>query len=352
MLFTELDIPNHQAQMGPTTRSVELTIHGRQMTEEKTINVPGLEEAAKAVVELVKTEAQRRQRDATWTGIKRAFIGVVVLGFLAFYLLFYSRVFGVNANPATEAVAIIPIKGAIAQGADASSENIVPLIEKACESDKVKYIALDINSPGGSPNEAERIVQSIKVCKRDHGKKVYGVISEMGASAAFMVVMHTDEIVAGKYSVVGSIGAIMRYVDASVAANKLGVNEHIFKSGPLKGGVTMLSGGDEELNKVNQEMVETLGRDFLSELYEVRKGKLKAAPEVVFTGRIWTSNQSLQMGLIDRIGTMESLSDTDWKHLKLHRYAVKQAFVKSFGFKSMVKNEMTELTNMGTPVLE
>ncbi len=323
-----------------------------EKSEEKTVKVEGLAEAANALVDYIKTEGRRRQRDATWAGMRRAAIGLIFLASLAFYLVFQAKMFGFNANPATEAVAVIPIQGAIAQDADASSENVVPLIQKACESDKVKFIALDINSPGGSPNEAERIVQALESCKRDHGKKIYGVISEMGASAAFMVAMHTDEIVAGRYSVVGSIGAIMRYVDASVAATRFGVNEHIFKSGPLKGGVTMLSGGDDNLNKVNQEMVEALGKDFLAELYSTRKGKLKAKPEDVFTGRVWTSSQSLQMGLIDRVGTMESLSESDWKDLKIHRYSIKQAFVKSFGFEALVKQQINELTNMGAPVLE
>lgn len=316
------------------------------------VKIEGIDDLIKMATSLLEAHRATQKKDQTWKSLKRALFAFIFLTMLGFYVFFYARMFGVNAGPTTESVAVIPIYGQISTDSEASSANIAPLIKQACEARHVKLIALDINSPGGSPNEAERIVQAMQTCRAEHKKKIYAVIGDMGASAAYMIAMHSDRIVAGKYSVVGSIGAVMRYVDASAAATKYGLNERVFRSGRLKGGPSMLSGSSDEMDKVNQEMVEKLGREFVDELYAARKGKVTAKPEELFTGRIWTANETVQLGLVDQINTIEGLTASDWKDLKLHRYAIKQEFVKGFGFKTLLKDQLEQVTNSGTPVLE
>lgn len=321
-------------------------------TSTTNIKIDGIDRLIEMATSLFEAQRATQKKDQTWSSLKRAFFAFIFISMLVFYVFFYATMFGVNAGPTTDSVALIPIYGEISTDSEASSANIAPLIKQACEASHVKLIALDISSPGGSPNEAERIVQAMETCRLEHKKKIYAVIGDMGASAAYMIAMHSDRIVAGKYSVVGSIGAVMRYVDASAAATKYGLNERVFRSGPLKGGPSMLSGSNVAMDQVNQEMVEKLGHEFLMELYSARKGKVTAKPEDLFTGRIWTANETLQLGLIDQISTIEGLSATQWKGLKLHRYAIKQSFVKGFGFHALMKEQLQKITNSGAPVLE
>lgn len=290
-----------------------------------------------AIVEIVRylqAREERERKDAIWTGIKRAFIGVCAGGFVFFYVLFYANAFGYDSGPSADAVALIPIAGAISTESDASADAVIPLIEKACKAEPVKHLILHINSPGGAPNESERIVEAIEACRAESGKKVIALIDGVGASAAYMIAVHADEVVAGRYSLVGSVGAIMRYVNASEAADKIGLKERIFRSGVLKGGPGYLSHTDEAMDNVNQEMVSVLGRDFLNEVYEQREGRLKAPKEEVFTGRVWTAPEAEKMGLIDRVATLEAIMRTDFEGLKLHRYATKTPFAKGFGMEA------------------
>lgn len=314
---------------------------------------PSYAAAAGEVIKYIRSREERERKDAMWKSIKRAVFSVFVLGLFSFWIFFQATVWGLNRNPATQSVAIIPIQGQIAQGLKASADNVVPLIQKACESDSVKIIALEVSSPGGAPNESERIVQAIETCRAEKKKPIVAVSDGLNASAAYMISIHTDKVIAGKYTLVGSIGAVMRYIDASEAATRLGLQEHVFRSGPLKGGPTNLSGGADGLNEVNQEMVTKLGETFLEEVFSARQGKIKADRKDVFSGRIWTAEQALDMGLIDEIGTIESLSAGEWKDLKIHRYTPKPDFVRALGFKSIFKQWVSEeLLDLSTPQVE
>ena len=64
-----------------------------------------------------------------------------------------------------------------------------------------------------APVEAERISTAINGLKAKHRKEVVAVINNLGASAAYMVALNADRIIAAKYSFVGSIGAIMAHRD-------------------------------------------------------------------------------------------------------------------------------------------
>lgn len=309
--------------------------------------------AVDAVVRYFRIREEREQKAHTWKSLSRGVFGVIVLSFLAFWLIFYGRLFGVNINPARASVAVIPIHGPIAGTSDASADNIVPMIHKACSSSAIKTIVIEINSPGGAPSESERINDEIKACRAETHKPIIALIDQLGASAGYMIAINTDRIIAGKYTLVGSVGAIMRYIDASEAATRLGLNEQTFKSGPLKGGPTNLSGGDEAMDAVNQEMVVALGRTFLDEVYARRQDKLKIAKEDLFSGRIWTAEDALKIGLIDEIGTLESLSANEWKDLKVQRYVVKSGIARGMGFKNMFSSWVhAELTELSAPKVE
>jgi len=309
--------------------------------------------AVEAIISYFRVREEREQKAHTWKTLSRGVFGVIILSFFVFWLIFYGRLFGVNVNPSRASVAVIPVHGPIAGRGDASAENVVPMIRKACSSRAIQTLVIEINSPGGAPSESERIIDEIRACRTETGKPIIALIDQLGASAGYMIAVEADRIVAGKYTLVGSIGAIMRYIDASQAATRLGLAEQIFKSGPLKGGPTNLSGGDEALDAVNQEMVVALGRTFLDEVYERRKAKLTVDKEELFSGRIWTAEESLRIGLIDDIGTLESLSATEWKDLRVQRYVVKSGVARGMGFNLGIGEWLSgELQQLAAPKVE
>ena len=155
---------------------------------------------------------RRRWRLVTWVGVSIFAMLAVVKYFLAYGLPTFGN-----------QIAVIDINGEIGQGYIASADKVVPVLRNAFQNEDVKVVILEINSGGGSPSEAERITSEIDRLKKKHPKPIISVIGSLGASAAYMIAVHTDKVVAGKYSLVGSIGVIMQGYDAHKLADRKSV---------------------------------------------------------------------------------------------------------------------------------
>ena len=137
---------------------------------------------------------QERRSERRWKRIRRIGTAALVLmgGFL--YLASYAGMLGYRALPVSDTVAVVPINGTIALGAQASADSVSPLLLRLFEADKVKGIVLLINSGGGSPSEAERITRLIDEQRAKTGKPVYAACAGICASAAYMIALHADRI--------------------------------------------------------------------------------------------------------------------------------------------------------------
>lgn len=305
-----------------------------------------MNETLRSLQGLATTMALGKRKENNWLTIKRTFFGTLVLSAVLFYALFYARMLGFQTDPITESVARVKIEGDIAASRPASAEKVVPLIERACKAKHVSALLLDINSGGGTPSESERMISAIEMCRKpvngSKPKKVYAVINGVGASAAYMIAMHADEVFAGRYSMVGSIGAIIRYPDISKLAHKFGVHEKAFRSAPLKGGPSMFSGSTPEDDEAFQTLVSNMGKTFLEEVKASRKGRLKISDELLFSGRVWTAREALDFGMIDRIAVLEDLKDTTFKGMAIHDYKQKSSFAEGVGFKAAMRDVLAE----------
>ena len=61
--------------------------------------------------------------------------------------------------------------------------------------------------------DAVRVADAVAELRKKHNKPIQAVIGNLGASAGYMVAMSADEIISAKYSLVGSIGAILQSWD-------------------------------------------------------------------------------------------------------------------------------------------
>lgn len=303
---------------------------------------------------LVKTVGERRTNN--WLTLRRVFFATIAIGAVVAYLLFYAHMLGFQSDPLSRAVAVVTIQGEIAPGTQASADRVIPVLQRACAASHVDSILLIINSGGGSPSEAERMTSAIDACKQGVDghppRRVVALIDSVGASAAYMIAMHADKIYAGRYSLVGSIGAIMRLNDLSTVADRLGVKEHDYRTAPLKGGPSMITGPTEADAAEFQGLVDKMGRQFLAEVVKERGKRLKLTPEQLFTGQVWTSQQALAFGLIDGLADREDLERTLYKGQKLHDYSTKDAPASWLGFSDMVSRTVRKtLTDLQTPTI-
>lgn len=303
--------------------------------------------------DLAAMHAAGKRRDNWWAGLRRVFLASVITVLASIWGYFQLLAWGVQADPLKKSIAVVPIHGPIAPGFEASADRIVGLIERACAADSVEAVLLHINSPGGAPSESERMVAAVKACRVGEaasegkpakaGKPVYALIDGTGASAAYMVAAATEEIYAGRYSIVGSIGAIMRYTDVSELAHKFGVHEKVFRSAELKGGPSMISGTTPLEEQTMQSLVNTMANEFLDEVVAARGKRLVLPATEVASGRVWTAEEAHAAGLIDQVAVIEDLKRTRFRDRPLHWYTTKPSIAEQMGLTQLVTKVITAL---------
>lgn len=261
--------------------------------------------------EAQKLAAAERRSERRWRMLFQALVFgfPVVLGVV--YLLFFLSSTGFRWGPFGDVVGVVRIEGPIASNERASAEFIVPLLEKAFANPNVKAVVLSIDSPGGAPVESERIYTAIGSLKRKHPKPVVAVINNVGASAAFLIALHADKIVAGKYSLVGSIGAIMAPWQLDRAIAKFDVTQRVYASGRLKSFLNPFTPVSPEVDMKAQKLVDQFGTFFLEEVKARRGTRLKQGVDVA-TGEVWPGPEAKDLGLVDSVGTLDEYVSATW----------------------------------------
>lgn len=262
--------------------------------------------------------ARERRSERRWRmAFQALFFGSpVLLGIL--YFLFFLSSTGVQFGPFSDVVGVVRIDGEIGAKKLASADRIIPALERAFSSKHVKAVVLSIDSPGGAPVEAERIYASIATLKRRYDKPVYSVINNLGASAAYMVAMHTDRIIAGNMSLVGSVGAVMAPWQLDKAMAKLDISQRVYASGKLKAFLNPFTPVSPEVDAKAKRLVDQMGGAFVRDLREARGSSLKQNVDFG-TGEVWGGQEAKELGLIDSIGTLEDVVQTTWG-IKTHDF--------------------------------
>lgn len=207
----------------------------------------------------------------------------------------------------TPHTAVIDIKGEIASGAEASAENVVGSLRSAFEDSGAQAIVLLIDSPGGSPVQAGIINDEITRLKALHNKKIYAVVEETCASAAYYIAASTDEIYVDKASLVGSIGVLMDGFGFTGLMDKLGVERRLMTAGTNKGMLDPFSPQDATQNAHMQSMLSEIHTQFIQAVKKGRGERLKETPDT-FSGLVWSGQQAVTQGLADGLGSLDHVA--------------------------------------------
>jgi protease-4 len=248
------------------------------------------------------------RRHTRWQTIRRAVLVVVMLSApFAFYVnqLLPQGWSGAFGNKPI--VAVLDIQGVIAPGApSASADSLLQRLRGLTKRGKVDEIVIRLNSPGGQPTEAARMADIIDAVRQKTGARVTVFAGDTMASAAYIVALRADTIVVSEYSLVGSIGAIIKSWDASELMNKIGIKEHVYASGSLKDMLSPTRSPQGPEKEKALDLVDRISQTFVQDVVRRRADRLRLGVEQLKTGEVWTGSQAVQYGLADRIGTFES----------------------------------------------
>ena len=181
---------------------------------------------------------------------------------------------------------------------------VVEKLDKAASDKRVKAVVLRINSPGGTVTASDILYQEIVAFKKKTGKPVVAYFQDVAASGAYYLACAADELIAQRTCVTGSIGVIMQMVDVSGAMAKLGISGDAIKSGPFKDAGSPLREMRAGERAVFQAMVDDFYHRFIAVVDAGRPNLDREQIVKLADGRVYTADQALEAGLIDRIGTI------------------------------------------------
>lgn len=285
-----------------------------------------IERLEPALGKWLATVTRERHSAGVWSLFKRGGIVLFFLLGLIVWGVVYGTAFGVQAQVIKPTVAQVEIQGPIGGSNDASAARLVPLLANLCKQAPVKGLVLHIDSPGGSPGDAERIGAQIDACKtmplakdappgtKPGRRRVVAVIDGLGASAAYMIALHADTIVANPTGLVGSIGVIIEGFKVDGLMKKVGVTSYAYASGPLKAMLSPYSEDTPAQQAVAQELTAQSAKVFEADVIAHRPHLVLGTPDL-WSGRVWVAGQAKDIGLIDQIGLLEPVEAKDFPGL-------------------------------------
>lgn len=218
--------------------------------------------------------------------------------------------------------AIIKLTGPIMESEQANANAVAKGLRKAFRAENAKAIILAINSPGGSPVQAGYIYDEILRLRAKYpDKKVYAVIGDIGASAAYYIASAADEIYADKASLVGSIGVISASFGFTGLIEKLGVERRVFSSGEDKAFLDPFQPLKSSDVEYWQSSLNVVYRQFIEQVKKGRGDRLKIDDQT-FSGRVWPGEVALNKGLIDGLGSPGFVAREVIKAEKVVNYSV------------------------------
>ena len=213
----------------------------------------------------------------------------------------------------TKAKPLIPVlrfNGAIGMASPfrsgLSMASVAASIDKAFAMRGAKAVAIQINSPGGSPVQSTLIFKRVRALAEEKNLKVYVFAEDVAASGGYMLACAGDEIYADESSIIGSIGVISAGFGFTGLIEKIGVQRRVYTAGANKDTLDpFLPEKPADVKRIKTIQLD-VHQAFIDLVKSRREGKLNKPDKSLFTGEFWTGQPALELGLIDGISDLRT----------------------------------------------
>lgn len=247
--------------------------------------------------------------------------------------------------PHVRLTGVIGSAGKFTQGIDLAGQK--EILKKAFSFKKAKYVAISINSPGGSPVQSHLIFSYIRQLADKNKTKVLIFAEDVAASGGYLISCAGDEIYANSSSIIGSIGVISASFGFKDLIKKIGIERRVYTAGKNKSTLDpFVEEKEEDIKRLKSIQLE-LHSDFIKVVEKSRGSKLKD-PEKnnIFTGEFWTGASALKLGLIDGIGNADQILKERFGDKVIIKNFEKQKSFIAKKLSSTIENPLNSLTNI------
>lgn len=291
------------------------------------------------VLDYMKDQKRKRR----WRWVYRIII-ILLLSCFAYQMMHDDEDKGGNTKPH---VGVVDLNGEMSD-LKVNADDFAKGMSSAYKNEGLKAMIIRINSPGGSPVQAEYMYNTINYYKKKYPKiKTYAVCVDVCASAAYYVAAAADEIYASPASMVGSIGVIYNGFGFVDVMGKVGVSRRLQTAGVNKGFMDPFSPENDAQKQKLQVMLDLVHQQFISRV-KAGRGKRLHIDDEIFSGLFWVGEQALAKGLIDGFASSGQLARETVKEDNLVDYTFKPTFFDrvSKGIGAAIVSELPEALGM------
>jgi protease-4 len=231
---------------------------------------------------------------------------------------------------ARKSIARIEVTGAIA---GSTRKHVLDAIEHVIDK-KFPALLLRIDSPGGTVGDSQEIYTALLRLREKI--PVVASFGNISASGGVYIGMGAQHIVANPGTITGSIGVILRGNNLERLLDKIGVSFKVIKSGPYKDILAFDRELTDSEKHILQELIDVSYGQFVRTVAQAR-GLTEEAVRNFADGRIFTGEQALELGVVDRLGTEEDarrwaaeLANLDPDHAEVQKIEPKKSGLQRF----------------------
>ncbi|MCB9202314.1 MAG: signal peptide peptidase SppA [Flavobacteriales bacterium] len=183
------------------------------------------------------------------------------------------------------------------------AKNFKKIIQEIKNDESIKALVLRINSPGGSANASDEILFELKELRKK--KPIVTSFGDISASGGYYIAMESDSIFAHQTTITGSIGVLGMIPDFEELAKRNGITSEVVQTNDNAQFYSPVHGMSPKAKETMTKSIETTYNRFVSLVAKNRKKSFQKI-DSLGQGRVWTGEQALKNGLIDKIGNLNS----------------------------------------------
>ena len=212
------------------------------------------------------------------------------------------------------------ITGGFAQESAITSKQMTKDLQELREDDDVKAVVLRVNSPGGSAYASEQIWREVQLLSKE--KPVIVSMGALAASGGYYISCGANKIFAEPTTLTGSIGIFGMIPDATeLLTDKLGLSFDVVKTNAHSDFGAMGRPLNESECRLMQAHINQGYELFTGRVAQGRKMSQDSV-KAVAEGRVWTGEQAMKIGLVDKLGNLNDAIAAAAKAAKIEKYSV------------------------------
>jgi protease IV len=223
------------------------------------------------------------------------FLGSILVGIGSLIVAFRSP----SENVEKPSVLALDLDGVIVD-----TREIVENLRKYGKEDRIKGVLLRINSPGGVVGPSQELWAELKRTREQFKKPVVAFCSAVAASGAYYAAVGADKIVTTPGCMMGSIGALMEFVNLGKLYDWAKIDRYAVTTGKFKDAGAEYQPLTSEQRALFQDLLNDVLAQFKAAIVEGRNLKPEFVDQYA-DGRVFTGSQAVKLGFADSVGTWD-----------------------------------------------